>query len=108
VMVMLDKFMDRLSQRAFSKQNQPLQARFLDGSDKALCVGIGEKRALQTVPTVAHKFSPLRIPFIPCEDRALTSWRYATTGAGIVSRIWAQMDVCARSRSSGRMSTSLI
>ncbi len=70
--------------------------------------GFGEKRALQTVATVTHKFSPLRIPFIHYEDRVLKSLRFATTGVGIASRISAARVACVRCRSNGLMSTSQI
>ena len=37
--IRFNKFVDGLAQGAFSEQNHPLQARLLDGSDKALGVG---------------------------------------------------------------------
>ena|SRR5437879_3205147 len=39
-MIMHNKFVDGLPQTAFSEQDHPLQAGFLDGSDKARGVGI--------------------------------------------------------------------
>src|SRR5215472_11349638 len=38
--IMLHEFVDGLPQGAFSEQDDPLQARFLDGSDEAFRVGI--------------------------------------------------------------------
>src|SRR5215471_8121632 len=43
--IMLHEFLDGLPQGAFSKQDDPLQARFLDGSDEAFRVGIQVRRA---------------------------------------------------------------
>src|SRR5215469_608538 len=42
---MLYEFMDGLPQGPFSKQDDPLQARFLDGSDEAFRIGIQVRRA---------------------------------------------------------------
>jgi hypothetical protein len=39
-MIMHNEFVDGLPQTSFSEQDHPLQAGFLDGSDKALGVGI--------------------------------------------------------------------
>jgi len=44
-MIMHHEFVHGLPQRAFSEQNYSLQARFLDGSDKALGMGIQIRRA---------------------------------------------------------------
>src|SRR6516225_9527836 len=38
--IMLHEFLDGLPQGSFSEQDDPLQARFLDGSDEAFRVGI--------------------------------------------------------------------
>jgi hypothetical protein len=43
-MIMHNEFVNRLPQRAFSEQNHPLQAGFLDGSDKAAwALRLGER-----------------------------------------------------------------
>ena len=73
-------------------------------ADAAFDFAFGEKRALQTVTTVARKFLPSRIRFIRCEDGALNSFWCATTGAGTESRTWAQRGVCAHCQSSGQTS----
>src|SRR6516162_11441999 len=44
-MIMLHEFLDSLPQGSFSEQDDPLQARFLDGSDEAFRVGIQVRRA---------------------------------------------------------------
>jgi hypothetical protein len=45
VMVVNNKFLDGPSQGPLAEQNEPLQASFLDGSDKPLGVGIQFRRA---------------------------------------------------------------
>jgi len=40
VMIMQDEFLNGPSQQAFSEQNHPLQAGFLDGSDETFAVRI--------------------------------------------------------------------
>jgi len=54
-MVVFNKFVKGLPQRAFSEQNPALHARFLDGSDKALRVRIQIRRARRQV----HRLPPL-------------------------------------------------
>jgi hypothetical protein len=45
VVIVHHEFVEALPQRAFSEQDQALEAGFLDGSDKALSVGIQIRRA---------------------------------------------------------------
>src|SRR5215469_10737457 len=42
---MLHEFLDGLPQGSFSEQDDPLEARFLDGSDEAFRIGIQVRRA---------------------------------------------------------------
>jgi hypothetical protein len=48
-MIVLHKVMDGLAQRTFCEQNYPLQARFLECSDRALGMGIVDCQQLQAV-----------------------------------------------------------
>src|SRR5215470_19758917 len=47
--IMLHEFLDGLPQGSFSEQDDPLEARFLDGSDEAFRVGILECQQLQAM-----------------------------------------------------------
>ena len=40
MVIMRNKFLDRLAQRTFSEQNHSIQARLLDGPDESLRVGV--------------------------------------------------------------------
>ena len=60
-MIMRDEFGNRFPHRPFAEQDHPLQAGFLDGPYEPFGVGVGEKRALQTVVILAEKFSLSRI-----------------------------------------------
>ena len=57
-------------------------------ADGSFHAPFGDKRALQTVVMVAHKFSLSRTLSIRCGARLLKSLRCATTGAGTVYRTW--------------------
>src|SRR5271165_435080 len=76
-----------------------LQRGLLRMAHAALDLPLGEKRALQTVLTVAQKFSSSRTRSIRSGARPSKSLPFATTGAGIGCRIWTQRDGCARCRS---------
>ena len=45
------EFVDRLPQRAFTEEDHPVQAGFLDGSNKALRLGIGVRSQLHPMST---------------------------------------------------------
>jgi len=78
VMVVNNKFLDGPSQGSLAEQNEPLQAGFLDGSDKALGVGILECQQLQAMLVNPSIDSASAIRFIPWRERSM-KWSAGTS-----------------------------
>ena len=71
VMVVGHKFMEGLPQSAFPEQDQPFQARFFEGPDQALRVGIVECQQLQAMLVNPPIDSASAIRFIPWRERSM-------------------------------------
>jgi hypothetical protein len=73
VMVVLDELVDRNTQRALAHEDNPIQARLLDGPYEALRIRIGVSSQVHRERAVRRKPFGSPIPFIRCVARRF-SW----------------------------------